>query len=281
MTPTALAPAFAYHGGKARLAGRLVALMPPHKVYVEPFAGSLAVLLSKPRTNIEMVSDTNGELINFWRMLRERTDELVEACALTLYARSEYDLAFDAEPADDPIEQARRFWVKVQQGVAHKVGSKGGWQCSASDGRSSTSKASTVMRKVRGLPEVAARLAQVMVDYRPAADVIPMMDSPAALHYCDPPYVSATHDSTGAYPTTMTDVDHRELAEILHACEGAVMLSGYPSDLYDELYGDWWRIDLPGRADTANRAGATTRRVECVWSNRDLERTPKLFETIA
>jgi DNA adenine methylase len=262
--------AFAYHGGKARLADRIVPLLPPHKVYVEPFAGSLAVLLAKRQANVEMVNDLDDDLVNFWRQLRERADDLIGLIELTPYARGEYDAAW--EPSEDDLERARRFWVRVQQGVAHKVGSKSGWQCSASDGRGSTSKSSTVLRKVRHLPQVAERLAAVMIDNRPASDVIRMMDGPLTLHYCDPPYVMSTHSQLGsaAYRHNMTDEQHRELAETLHGCEGAVVLSGYPSPLYDELYADWHRIEIKGRADTANRSGTPTARTEVLWSNRRL-----------
>lgn len=270
-------PPFAYHGGKARLAATIVSLMPPHRVYCEPFAGSLAVLLAKPRVGVELVGDTNGDLVNFWKMLRDRPDDLAAACELTPYARAEYDAAFD-EPTDDPIEQARRWWVRVQQGVAHKVGTKSGWQCSASDGRGSTSKASTVLRKVRGLPEVAERLAGVMIDHRSAQQTVPMMDGPHTLTYCDPPYVASTHDVRGGgpYEHGMTDDDHRELADVLQACEGAVLLSGYASPLYEDLYDGWHRIELRGRADTANRSGTTNARTEVVWSNRPLREQLRL-----
>ena len=271
--------AFAYHGGKARLADQISAVLPAHKVYVEPFAGSLAVLLAKPRSNIEMVNDLDGELVNFWQQLRDHPEEMQRLCWSTPYARAEYDAAW--EPTEEPLERARRFWVRVQQGVAHKIGSKSGWQCSASDGRGSTAKSSTVARKVDALLQVAERIRDVMIDCRPATDVIRMMDSPQALHYCDPPYVPSTFSTAGSNPYAhmMSEDDHRELATTLHATDGAAVVSGYPSALYDDLYGDWHRVELVGRADTANRRGGTNKRVEVLWSNRPLSMTsqPTLY----
>lgn len=268
---TTIAPPFSYHGGKARLAPTIAEMLTAHRVYVEPFAGSLSVLLAKPRVGIEMVNDLDGDLVNFWRQLRDRPDDLQAALAATPYSRAEYDAAW--EPTDDDLERARRFWVRVYQGVAHKLSSKSGWQCGSSDGGGATSKASTVMRKVDGLPVVAARIRSLLVDCRPAVDVIDMMDSPDTLHYCDPPYVNSTHTGgESAYIHTMTDRQHIELAETLHACEGTVVLSGYPSDLYRNLYADWHAVTLRGRADTANRSGAATVRTEVLWSNRPLGR---------
>ncbi|MEX2621924.1 MAG: DNA adenine methylase [Egibacteraceae bacterium] len=263
-------PPLAYHGGKARLAHVIAGLLPPHRVYCEPFAGSLAVLFAKRPANIEMVNDLDSDLVNFWRQLRDRGPQLVDLLAMTPYARDEYHGAW--QPTDDPLEQARRFWVRVQQGFAHKTGTRSGWQCSASDGRASTPKSATVLRKVAGLPETIDRLAPVLIDSRPAIDVIAMMDGPRTVHYCDPPYVQSSQSSRsgGAYRHTMTEDDHRGLADTLRACEGTVVLSGYPSPLYDALYGDWHRTQLPGRADTANRSRTTNERTEVLWSNRPL-----------
>lgn len=263
-------PPFAYPGGKARLAQAIVSRLPDHRVYVEPFAGALSVLLAKPRVGVEMANDLDGDVVNWWRCLRDRPDELIAALAATPYARDEYNASWT--DTDDPVEQARRWWVRVQQGVAHKFGSKSGWQCSASDGRGSTSKASTVWRKVKGLDAIADRLVQVLIENRPAVDVIEMMDSPHTLFYLDPPYLPETFNSKGggAYRHTMTVDDHRELAQVLMDARGAVVLSGYPSPLYEELYDGWDRAELTGRADTANRSGADLGRVEVLWSNRDL-----------
>lgn len=83
-------PPFAYYGGKTRIADQITALLPPHKHYVEPFAGSLAVLLAKTPSRMETVNDLDNRLMTFWRVLRERPDELIRVCALTPHSRVEY-----------------------------------------------------------------------------------------------------------------------------------------------------------------------------------------------
>lgn len=188
-----LRPPFGYHGAKVTLAPWIVSLMPQHRVYVEPFAGSLAVLLAKPRSSIEVVNDLDGDVVNFWRMLRDRGKELHRACALTPYAREEYGAAF--EPTDDPIERARRWWVRIEQGVAHKAG-RSGWQSSAA-----SAAASTFRGHIDRLAPVAERLSEVAIDCRDAAAVVRQFDTPDALVYCDPPYVAETHASGGGMPT--------------------------------------------------------------------------------
>lgn len=107
-------PPFSYGGGKVRLAPQIVDLFVPHAHYVEPFAGGLAVLLAKRPAPMETVNDLDGDLMNFWRMLRDRPDELARSCQLTPHSRDEFVAARAA--SDDDLERARRTWVLLSQG---------------------------------------------------------------------------------------------------------------------------------------------------------------------
>ena len=119
-------PPITYFGGKTRIADQIAALLPPHEHYVEPFAGSLAVLLAKPPSAMETVSDLDGDLMNFWRVLRERPQELERACALTPHSRAEHQAAYEA--ADDDLERARRIWVRLTQGRSGQHHQRTGWR---------------------------------------------------------------------------------------------------------------------------------------------------------
>lgn len=181
-------PPFGYYGGKQPLADWIVSLMPPHQTYVEPFAGSLAVLLAKPPAPVEVVNDLDGEVVNFWRVLRDRPHDLERVCALTPYARAEYDAAFD--PTDEPLERARRWWTRIEQSVAH-THSRSGWNSAGARF------VATARNHVDRMGPAAERIAQVAIDCRDAVDVIDQFDGPDTLIYCDPPYVAATHSSRG------------------------------------------------------------------------------------
>ena len=104
-----------YYGGKQRLAAQIVALMPPHRVYLEPFAGGAAVLFAKPRAPRDTLNDIDGRVMRFWRALRDRPDERVAATAATPYSREEWNLCRERPDADDDIEAARRFLVWIDQ----------------------------------------------------------------------------------------------------------------------------------------------------------------------
>jgi DNA adenine methylase len=270
---------FPYFGGKGRLAPWIASLMPAHRVYVEPYAGSAAVLFAKRPAAIEIANDLDGNVVNFYRVLRDREDELVRALTYTPYARQEYAAADLAEAELDDVERARRFLVRCTQGHnASGSGGRAGW----SNGiRRNQSQAGTVVNLVDRLPAVAQRLRSVVIEHRDVAECIAAYDAPDALLYVDPPYLDSTRASRNDYRLDVADdAEHRRLAETLHAFTGTVMLSGYPSPLYDELYGGWWRAQVEVTRPASNQRGRSGAAlgVEVVWSNRDLDREPALFD---
>jgi DNA adenine methylase len=282
-------PAFPYYGAKGRLAPWIAGLMPrEHRVYVEPFAGSAAVLFARPRPAAhEVLNDLDGNVVTFFRVLREREPELVRALTLTPYSREEYRAA-DLNTDLDDLERARRFFVRTTQSF-NAAGAAASKRASWSNGmRRGSSQATTVADLVDRLHYAAARLRRVIVENRAAADVIRLYDAPDAVLYCDPPYLDSTRTGLraavpGDYSyDTCGESDHRALAEVLHGCRSAVLLSGYGSPLYDELYGDWDRVEVTVQRPTTNRRGHTgTAGVEVVWSNRPLSQQPALFEDLA
>lgn len=272
-------PPLPYYGAKGRLAPRIASLLPAHEVYVEPFAGSAAVLFAKPPAQHEVINDLDGNVITFFRVLRDQPDELTRACQLSPYARSEYRAARLDEDVTD-LERARRVFVRATQafnGDGLSAGRSASWSCGA---RSGDAYVSRTRGRADRLYEVAERLRGVLIESRDALDVIPAYDGPDVALYVDPPYLGSTRASLNAgdnrrrsdYHHDMPGEDeHRALAKVLTACRGAVLLSGYDSDLYRELYGDWWRTSMPVTRPTTNRAGGTgASAVEVLWSNRPL-----------
>jgi DNA adenine methylase len=254
------APPFAYYGGKTRLAGRIAALFPQHGHYCEPYAGSLAVLLAKPPARKETVNDLDSELVGFWRTLRDRPDELIRACALTPHARAEHATAH--QPADDEVERARRVWVRLTQGRSGGLRPTG-WRRSLGPAGPRLSMPGYLTGYLARMPAAAARLAAVSLECRPALEVIADYGAhPDNLLYVDPPYP----DVAGAYRHRMPDqAAHQELAEALHACAAKVVLPGYPSPLYDQLYAGWHRTTLTASTHRGRRGEPA--RIEVLWAN--------------
>lgn len=274
-------PPIAYYGAKVTIAQQIVAMFHDHDHYVEPFAGSLSVLLAKKPSRMETVNDLDGDLMTFWRVLRDRPLELERVCAFTPHSRAEYESCRDAEPVDDEIETARRVWVRLTQGRGGQLRRTTGWRHFKDPGGSSTAMPGYLDAYRERFAPAAARLIGVSLEARPALEIIAAYGSHArTLLYVDPPYLGSTRNWGNQYRHEMRAEDeHRELADALRSAEASVVLSGYPSDLYDrDLYADWHRAEI---ATQNSQGGARSARTEVLWSNRPFPRTEGLFEVIA
>lgn len=261
-------PPIQYFGSKTNIAEQLVALMPEHRGYIEPFAGSLSVLLAKPASKIEVVNDLDLRLITFWRVLRDRPDELLLAAELTPHSREELERAA-ALDATDEVEIARQVWVMLTQGRSRTM-KRTGWRFYADPAGTSASFQTYLSAYRSRLGESFDRIRDVSLECRPALDVVAQYGAfEDNLLYVDPPYLASTRRA-GRYTFEMgAEADHRALADALHRCKAKVMLSGYPSPLYDELYGDWNEEAILARSDNA----VERERTEVVWMNYE----PTLF----
>lgn len=253
-------PLLRYHGGKWKLAPWILRHLPPHRVYVEPFGGGASVLLQKARSYAEVYNDLDGEIVNLFRVARDRGEDLAQACELTPFARDEFVGSYD--PAGDPLEQARRTLTRSYMGFGSAGASGQATGFRANSNRSGTTPAKDWMNYPQCLRAVVQRLRGVVIENRDALLVMQQHDSDETVHYVDPPYVHSTRGlrtRAPAYRHEMDDRQHRDLAAGLAALRGKVVLSGYRCDLYDELYADWQRIDQAAHADGARD------RVESLW----------------
>ena len=277
-TTTPRRPVLRYHGGKWRLAPWIIAHFPPHRVYVEPFGGGGSVLMRKPRTYAEIYNDLDTEVVNVFRILRDPStaQELERLIRLTPFSREDFEAAYT--PSDDPVEQARRTIFKAfggygsdsihrvkftDNGMFTRVSQWGVDTGFRSDSRRS---GTTPAHDWANYPDIITsfvrRLQGVVIENRPAIKVIEQYDYPDGLVYADPPYVRSSRGQRNhGYRHEMTDDDHRELAETLHAIRGMVVLSGYHSELYDELYGDWRQVETTTRTFSNKKRGTN----EVLW----------------
>jgi DNA adenine methylase len=260
-------PPLAYYGAKVQVAARIAALLPRHEHYVEPFAGSLAVLLAKRPSAMETVNDIDQHLVRFWRTLRDQPNELIRACALTPHSRAEHAAAYHLTDDLDDVEHARRVWVVLTQGRAGTLRTTG-WRYYISPAGSSASMPDYLTGYVNRMAGVAERLHRVSLECAPALNLITKYGAqPAALLFCDPPYLSSTRTSVNYRHEMAGDAEHRELADALRACAAAVVLCGYPSPLYDQLYTGWYRHSI---ITGTGQATKWSTRTEVLWSNRPL-----------
>lgn len=276
---TAIMPPVAYFGGKTTLAPRIAALLPPHLHYVEPYGGSLAVLLAKPASRMETVNDLSGDLMTFWRVARDQLDDLLRVCTLTPHSRAEQEGAYDRAGCDD-LERARRVWVSLTQARGGTL-RRTGWRYYRDPTSSYVGMPAYLNGYLARLPPAAARLREVSLECRPALDLIEAFGQHRdCLLYVDPPYLGSTRVSgCHTYEHEMpSEGEHRALAEALLGCQASVVLSGYPSELYERLYGAgggrWERVEM---AASTGQGGKWSNRTEVLWSNRPLGDQQRLW----
>lgn len=263
----AIGPALRYHGAKYRLAPWTLQFFPQHVCYTEAFGGAAGVLIQKPRAYAEVYNDLDGEIVNFFRVLRDPTTRaaLIDACALTPYSREDFDEAW--QPSDDPVERARRTAVRASMGFGSASATKGssGFRI---DTRRKYGTASHVWgRYPSGIARVGERFQGVVIENRPATTVLIQHDAPDTLHFVDPPYLPSTRDRYAKdryYRHEMGQLDHCELLGVVKRLDGMVVLCGYPSDLYEGELKDWQRHETKARA--SGRSG-TVVRTEVIWLN--------------
>lgn len=265
---TITAPVIRYHGAKFRLAPWVLQHFPPHTCYVESFGGAAGVLMQKPRSYAEVYNDLDGDIVSLFRVLQNPAtrSELTERLVLTPYSRAEFELSW--EPSEDQVERARRTVVRAQMGFGSAGATKGVTGFRIDTKRQYGTAQSLWAEYPDSIAEVVRRLAGVLIENRPAIEVITAHDAPTTLHYVDPPYVHDTRyrgaSSGRYYRHEMDDTEHRKLLSVLLELEGMVVLSGYPSELYSELLPDWSCYSTSARISAAR---GTASRTECIWLN--------------
>jgi DNA adenine methylase len=267
MTPTR--PLLRWHGGKWLLAPWIMANFPAHRIYVEPFGGAWSVGFQKPRVYGEVWNDLDDELVNLFRVLRDprRAQRLLESVRLTPFARAEFEACY--RQTRNTVERARRLIVRSFMGHGSD-GASGMYRTGfrANSNRSGTTPAHDWANYPPALAAIVERIDGVVIERRPAIQVMLTHDSTDTLHYVDPPYLVETRarahrrpDNGGVYRHELTGDEHVALLQALIDLKGMVVLSGYPSDLYDQALAGWRRVEKKAFADGA------LERTEVLWIN--------------
>lgn len=262
----AIRPPVKWHGGKHYLAARIIQQFPEHRIYLEPFGGGASVLLNKQPVDVETYNDLDLRITRLFQVLRDQGDEFVSRVQLIPYSQVEFERAWDYPEYASAVEMAVCDFVRWRQSFGGR-----GKSWSYSTGRARGGMAGDVnawWTAIEMLPEIIERLQRVQIIRQPAVEAIRRFDHDEALIYCDPPYVHQTRSKGGrdVYGVEMTDDDHRDLADVLRQCKSKVVLSGYCSPLYEELYGDWRIVDF----DMPNHAAGgklKARQTERLWMN--------------
>jgi len=263
-------PPLRYPGGKFRLAPWVISHFPAHHTYVELFGGAASILLLKPRSGGEVYNDIESEVVNVFRVLRDpvQAKELARLLELTPYARDEYDLAY--QHTDDPVEAARRMIFRsfAGHGSDSVTRSHAGFRGHRNK-ESGVTGANDWLTLPAQIMQFTQRLQGVVIENRDAMTVARKFDRSTTLFYADPPYLNSVRGCGSVrYKSELkTDAEHSTLADELHQLKGMVIVSGYPSDLYTDLYADWRMVQTAHHAQNAKLS------IECLWLSPNIQTT--------
>lgn len=263
--------AFNYFGGKFTFIDELYQYFPPVSAFdhlVDLFAGSLVVSLNYQHAGkplIKTANEINNDITNFFAVLRNQEEELLQLLELTPCSFQEYQNSWAR--SEDPVEQARRFYIRVRQsffGLGAQRRNKG-WHMAKRhancNGGETVSRWNNGIDKLREVAMVLRRNFQITPwSYEIC---IKKIDHPRAFFYADPPYSRRSRASYNDYKFEFTDDDHEALAAKLHQLDGLAMVSGYDCSLMNALYGDWNKAYLSRKKNNIRSSEVQ----EVVWFN--------------
>lgn len=263
------------YGGKHYMLKFLLPLIPPHKTYIEVFGGGANLLLAKPISPIEVYNDIDSNLVNFYRVLRDQPQELINKLSLTPCSREEFYTVRN-DLTGDPVERAWKFFIVSRMAFAGRHHSPSFGRCITKSRRGMAMSVSSWLSSIDGLEEVHNRLLTVLIEHQDFRKLIPSCDEKDVFFYLDPPYVTKERKGKDKYKHEMSDKDHEELIDIVLNCNGKFLISGYNNEIYSRL--GWERIDYETISYAAARTketglnvsgivSETQKRIECIWKN--------------
>ena len=261
-----LRPPVKWHGGKYYTARRIIALFPPHRIYLEPFGGAASVLLNKPRVDVEAYNDLDLRITRLFKVLQKQGREFIERVQFVPYSQYEFENAASYPDGASELEKAVCDFIRWRQSFGGRGKS---WSYTTTRARGGMAgDVNAWWTSIEQLPAIIERLKRVQILSQPAIDAIKRFDNVETLIYCDPPYLHETREpnSRDIYGIEMTQDEHVELGQVLNKCQSKVVISGYPSDLYNEMFSSWRRIEF----DIANHSAGgqkKNRKRETLWLN--------------
>ncbi|MBU5486430.1 DNA adenine methylase [Clostridium sp. MSJ-11] len=258
-------------GTKWSIANKIVDLMPEHKIYLEPFFGSGAVFFSKTPCNTEILNDLDSEVVNLFRCIRNTPEELAKLIYFTPYSKEEYKESYNRSGSD--IERARQFLIRANMARAGMQYYSSSWRHAGPVlGGQCKQRVSGDWNKVpERILQAADRLKDAEIENTNALELIKKYNKKNCLIYVDPPYLLSTRRQR-YYNVEMTeDHEHEELIKVLKEHSGPVLLSGYDSDLYNDLLNDWSKVEIKTNAEQGKE------RIEVIWANYEIPKQISLF----
>lgn len=261
-------PVLRWPGAKWRIAPWITSMFPRHEVYCEPFFGSGAIFFTKTPSGTETINDIDGEIVNLFRVCREEPEELVRLVEMTPYSREEYMLTYEKPAYVNPVEEARRFLVRVWQAFGGKTYSNTSW---SHDRTNKVFRPKYWAQLPERILQTVERLKMAQIECMDARELIPMYNRSTTLLYVDAPYLRRTRTNRHYAHEFCSVEEHRDLLKLCKMHKGPCIVSGYDDLLYDEELSGWEKKSV----DVQTNAGHT--KTEIVWLNNKATEEQRLF----
>lgn len=247
-----------YPGAKNGISKWICSHIPEHKVYLEAYFGGGAIFFNKEPADLETINDLDSNVVNYFRVLREKSDELIRLLELTPFSRDEYEAAYYESLDDTDVEKARKFCIKCFMGFGCGNLYRNGFRSSQ---QSTSPKTALAWNKLpETLIQANNRLRQAQIENLPAVELIKRYNTKDVFVYLDPPYLPGTR-KPHLYKHEMSIEDHIELLEVVLSHPGKVLISGYNNDLYNQYLKGWYKASKRTTAENG------LYRVETIWMN--------------
>lgn len=252
-----------YYGGKQKLLSTILTKIPDHKLYCEPFLGGAAIFFGKKQSQIEVINDTNKELMNFYRVCKEEFLDLQSLVRITLHSRKAHQDAhvINANPhLFTTVQRAWAVWVLSSQSFSAMLDGTWGYDKSK---RTTTTKISN--KREQFTEDLAIRLQDAQIECADALYIIQSRDTEHSFFYCDPPYFNSDCGHYDGYSIE----DFEKLLQTLASVKGKFLLSSYPSPIlmkYAKEHG-WHQWSLETGVSVAAKSGYMKRKIEVLTAN--------------
>ena len=259
-----------WYGGKYYMAKHIIELLPKHDCYVEAYGGAGSVLFAKNPSKVEFLNDIHKDLYNMFNIIKDNSmcSEFERRVNLMLYSKNCYDYALEYLKQDttvtDAVERAVCFYYLARVSFSGIIGGSFAYS-------TIKNKSMAYYRAIERLQEVHERLKNVQIMNLEALDLIKRTDTKDTCFYLDPPYIHETREKASVKPYNheMDNEQHQELVDTLKSINGSCVLSGYATNMYDELldYG-YLRYGFEVHCVSANAKRCNSKRkprTEILW----------------
>lgn len=253
-------PPLTYYGGKQKLVKTILPLIPKHSLYVEPFLGGGAIFWNKEPSTGEVLNDINGEIVNFYQIIKTKFNALNKEIQTSLHSRylhKKAQLIHEFPELFSTVKRAWATWVLCNMGFSGIMDSSFGYDVKEGKNR-------TVYKKRNFTKELAKRLEKACIEERDALDVIQSRDRATTFFYCDPPYFNSNMSFYKGY----TEQDFENLLKLLSQIQGKFLLSSYPSDLLNQYTKKYkWNTLSFSKIISVNKGGSGKQKTEVLTAN--------------